>query len=385
MTGKYDYAIVGAGCSGLSLAVELFHSVPQGSRIALIDPRRSYHMDRLWCFWNTQPHRFTGAVRHEWPRWKVRYNGKEVVHESSRFVYQYLPAETFYASALDEIESYSSADLLLGTKAGKIIETNDTATVVTDKGPINARLVFDGRNSPGLHVGSGHLLQHYTGQRVRVESPVFDPSTMTLMDFDIPQQGGISFIYVLPFSPTEALIEPTVFSMSPHETPVYTQMIQDYLQSRFSIANYEILFQEQGIIPMTTQKPRSNDAKRIIPIGTAGGMVKGSTGYGFMAIQETSQRIAARVSGGSIGTLPEPRSELATILDQIFLSSLRRHPKAAPKVFFKLFKRVPPHHLIPFLSDKADLLDMAKVIFAMPKLPFIREAFHSMRAKEVLV
>ena len=385
MTEKYDYAIVGAGCSGLSLAVELFHSVPAGSRIALIDPRRSYHMDRLWCFWNTQPHRFIDAVRHEWTRWKVRYNGKEVAHESSRFAYQYLPAETFYASALEEIESYSSADLFLGTKAEKIIETNGTATVLTDKGPVEARLVFDGRNSPGRHVGSGHLLQHYAGQRVRVASPVFDPGTMTLMDFDIPQRDGISFIYVLPFSPTEALIEPTVFSMSPHETPVYTQMIRDYLQSRFGVTNYEILFQEQGIIPMTTQKPRSYDAKRIIPIGTAGGMVKGSTGYGFIAIQEISQRIAAGISGGSLRPLPEPRSELATILDRIFLSFLKRHPKAAPKVFFNLFKRVPPHHLIPFLSDKADLLDMAKVIFAMPTLPFIREAFHSMRAKEVPV
>lgn len=208
---------------------------------------------------------------------------------------------------------------------------------------------------------------------------------MTLMDFDIPQQGGISFIYVLPFSPTEALIEPTIFSMSPHESPVYTQMIRDYLQSRFGITNYEILFQEQGIIPMTTQKPRSDDANRIIPIGTAGGMVKGSTGYGFIAIQKTSQRIAASVSGGSMRALPEPRSELATILDQIFISFLRRQPEAAPKVFFNLFKRVPPHHLIPFLSDKAGLQDIAKVILAMPTLPFIREAFHSMRAKEVPV
>ncbi len=385
MTEKYDYAIVGAGCSGLSLAVELFHSVPAGSRIALIDPRRNYHMDRLWCFWNTQSHRFIDAVRNEWTRWKVRYNGKEVFHESSRFAYQYLPAETFYAAALQEIESYSSADLLLGTKAEKIIETNETATVVTDKGPIQARLVFDGRNSPGRHVGSGYLLQHYAGQRVRVASPVFSPGTMTLMDFDIPQRGGISFMYVLPFSPTEALIEPTVFSMSPHEPSVYTQMIRDYLQSRFGVTDYKILFQEQGIIPMTTQRHQSYDTERIIPIGTAGGVVKGSTGYGFNAIQEISQRIAAGISGGSLNPLPEPRGELATILDRIFLSFLKRHPKAAPRVFFNLFKRVPPHHLIPFLSDKADLLDMAKVIFAMPTLPFIREAFHSMRAREVAV
>jgi lycopene beta-cyclase len=284
---------------------------------------------------------------------------------------------------MDEIEKYPSADLLLGTLAETITETNGTATIMTDRGPIIARLAFDGRNSPGRHIGSGHLLQHYTGQHVRVQSPVFDPDTMTLMDFDIPQMGGISFVYVLPFSQTEALIEPTIFSKQPRDVPVYTRMIRDYLQSRYGITDYEILFQEQGIIPMTTQKPQRTNAKRIIPIGTAGGMVKGSTGYGFIAIQEMSQRIAAGISAESIEPPIEPRSQLTTILDRIFISYLERRPDAAPKVFYNLFERVPPQHLVPFLADKADLMDIARVVSAMPKLPFIQEAISSMRTKEV--
>ncbi len=384
MTKQYDYAIVGAGCSGLSLAVELVHSAPANSRIALIDPRRKYTMDRLWCFWNTHPHRFVDAVRHEWNRWKVRYDGNEVVHESSQYAYQYLPAETFYAVALDELDNHSSTTLMLGTAAETIVETNEGAIIPTDKGPITARLAFDGRNSPGRHVGSGHLLQHYAGQHVRVQSPVFDPDTMTLMDFDVPQMGGVFFVYVLPFSPTEALIEPTIFSKQPQDMPVYTRMIRDYLDYRYHIADFEILFQEQGIIPMTTQTPQRSADKRIIPIGTSGGTVKGSTGYGFMAIQQMSQRIAAGLSSDGLGPLPEPRSGLATLLDRIFISFLTRHPDAAPMVFYNLFRRVPPQHLVPFLTDNANLTDMARVVFAMPTLPFIREAMVSMRTKEVL-
>lgn len=383
MINDYDYVIVGAGCSGLSLAVELFHSTPANSSIALIDPRRNYAMDRLWCFWNTHSHRFRDAVRHEWNRWKVRYDGNEVVHESSQYAYQYLPADTFYATALKEIDKHPSANLLLGTSAETIIETNAGATILTDKGPITARLAFDGRNSQGRHVGSGLLLQHYAGQRVRVQSPVFDPNTVTLMDFDVPQMGGVSFVYVLPFSPTEALVEPTIFSKQPQDLPVYTRLIQDYLHDRYDIADYEILFREQGIIPMTTQKPQSSAAKRIIPIGTSGGTVKGSTGYGFMAIQQMSQRIAAGLSSDGAAPLPEPRSELATALDRIFISFLTRHPDAAPMVFYNLFRRVPPKHLVPFLTDTADLADMARVVFAMPTLPFIREAMVSMRTEEV--
>ena len=134
---------------------------------------------------------------------------------------------------------------------------------------------------------------------------------------------------------------------------------------------------------MTTQKPQGTAAKRIIPIGTAGGMVKGSTGYGFIAIQEMSQRIAAGISAERLELLPEPRSQLATTMDRIFISFLERHPDGAPNVFFNLFKRVSPQHLVPFLADKANPMDIARVISAMPKLPFIREAMHSLRPKEV--
>jgi hypothetical protein len=81
--------------------------------------------------------------------------------------------------------------------------------------------------------------------------------------------------------------------------------------------------------------------------------------------------------------MPEPRGELATILDRIFISFLERHMNAAPMVFRNLFKRVPPRHLIPFLADKADLVDIARVVCAMPTLPFIREAMVSMLAREV--
>jgi lycopene beta-cyclase len=58
METVYDYAIIGGGCSGLSLAVELVHAVSGDRRIAVFEPRRSYHLDRIWCFWKTTKHRF---------------------------------------------------------------------------------------------------------------------------------------------------------------------------------------------------------------------------------------------------------------------------------------------------------------------------------------
>jgi lycopene beta-cyclase len=103
-------------------------------------------------------------------------------------------------------------------------------------------------------------------------------------------------------------------------------------------------------------------------------MVKGSTGYGFLAIQKWSQSIAQNIAAGRYQRLPEPRSWLSTCMDRIFLSFLAEHPSQAPEVFFHLFQRVPSDRLVRFLSDKASIMDRLRVIAAMPKRPFIRQA-----------
>ena len=44
------------------------------------------------------------------------------------------------------------------------------------------------------------MLQHFLGQEVEVDKPVFDASTAILMDFRVDQSQGMHFIYLLPYS-----------------------------------------------------------------------------------------------------------------------------------------------------------------------------------------
>jgi lycopene beta-cyclase len=211
---------------------------------------------------------------------------------------------------------------------------------------------------------------------------IFQRHQPVLMDFDVSQHHGITFVYVLPFSETEALVEPTVLSYLPLDPRAYTELIRNYLFERFDLNDYDVLFQEQGIIPMTAELAPPKMATRIIPIGTASGMVKGSTGYGFLAIQKWSRAVAQRIAKGGYRRLPQPRSQLSTYMDRIFLSFIEAHPSEAPKVFFRLFQRVPPNRLVRFLSDSATPGDIARVIAAMPKRPFIRQAARVAVARE---
>ena len=43
------------------------------------------------------------------------------------------------------------------------------------------------------------LQQHFIGWFVQTEQPIFDPSTMVFMDFDLPQKEETRFMYVLLF------------------------------------------------------------------------------------------------------------------------------------------------------------------------------------------
>jgi hypothetical protein len=61
--------------------------------------------------------------------------------------------------------------------------------------------------------GEVELVQRFLGWEVEVDSPVFDPSILTLMDFRPGDEGAVCFMYVLPFSPTRALLEHTTIGI----------------------------------------------------------------------------------------------------------------------------------------------------------------------------
>jgi lycopene beta-cyclase len=374
MKKVFDYAIVGAGCSGLTLASFMASQAPPQTSVALIDLRTSYQMDRVWCYWNIFPHIFQEAVQHSWQRWKIRHRGEEIVLSSQRYPYHYLPADAFYQKAFDNISQHGGIQLHLGKAVKNLVEEYGHVRIKTGNGDLFARHVFDGRLRSDDLKKWRCLLQHYGGQIIESNQPVFDPETMTLMDFDIPQKEGIAFAYVLPFSSRRALVEPTFFSYRPLEADDYRAFIRAYLLDRYQINEYSVEFEEQGIIPMLPRVQGSRPSPRVHRIGTHAGMVKGSTGYGFLAIQRWTPILVKHYLTQAPHELQPPRSRFSMLLDSIFLEYIEQHPQQAPVIFFNLFNDVQPDALVRFLSDMATPSDYAAVIGSMPKWPFLKTA-----------
>jgi len=64
----YDYIILGAGLSGLTLAYRMAQDpFFDTTSILIIDQSTKEENDRTWCFWESQPDIFEAIVSHQWP------------------------------------------------------------------------------------------------------------------------------------------------------------------------------------------------------------------------------------------------------------------------------------------------------------------------------
>jgi lycopene beta-cyclase len=387
-----DVIIAGAGLSGLSLALALLDAgLPDEARIVIVDPRETLNgADRTWCFFDLVPHAFESAITHRWPQWRVRNGTAEVLRSEPGITYCHIPGERFYKVALERLAAAGKrVQFLLGVTVEHLDDRGTHVDVHTSAGMLRASLAMDSR-PPSLTYAAGgrkdiHLLQHFRGRVVRSAEPVFEVGTATLMDFDVSQAHGLHFIYVLPFDAYTALVESTFFTEDLLPEAVYEEAIETWLARRRPGAVFQTISRESGVIPMTTVPFNAWPSPRIVRIGTAGGHVKPSSGYAFLAVQrfvaEFAPRVVAALRTGGCAEPPAVRSPRTVVLDSIFLSYLRRLPARAPDTFYRLFERVPPGVLARFLSDTGTLADDLTV---MRRSDSPRLALESFRAAPLL-
>ena len=189
------------------------------------------------------------------------------------------------------------------------------------------------------------------------------------MDFSINQNSSTQFMYILPFSKTEALVEYTLFSEQLLETDKYKSALKDYLSSS-GILNYQIKSRESGKIPMTCYPFFELNTKNILNIGSAGGWSKPSTGYTFKNIDRNTSRI--------LDFLKEDRSFKEFLKKDrfwfyylIFLDVLFYKNHLGKTLFTSMFKKNDPKTIFRFLDNKSSIYEEFKIMLSFPKLIFL--------------
>ncbi len=386
MEDHLPIVIVGAGCAGLSQAVHLLEAGVTRP-IHLIDGRLCFDRDRTWCGFSTRPHPFDACTTHTWDAWRVSDTEATATAKPKRYRYAHIPADRFYENALCRLRDAVNVKLTLGTQVDQVIDAGTHAVVVLADGRrFNAGLVLDSRPL-GMDAFLGEkfdvcLFQQFVGLHVRAASDVFEPGHVEMMDFRVEQAGAIRFVYVLPYSPTEALIEATAFYERPRSFDDLENVALQYALARHGLERPSVLHRERGLIPMSTATIETRPATRVIRIGLAGAAAKPSTGYAFGHIQAASAALARDIALGLPAvalTAPKHRRATSTFLDRVFLCYLRRHPERAPALFTRIFARCNADAVARFLTDAGGVTDDLRMISAMPKWPFIMEACRSWR------
>ncbi|MCX6106930.1 MAG: beta-carotene 15,15'-dioxygenase, Brp/Blh family [Proteobacteria bacterium] len=366
----FDFAFVGGGLSGLLRADRLLDQLKECQRIAIIDPQCDSLKSKTFAFWTKKsdpPHYLSKLVSHRWNYLKITGSDGAIIKESlGDYCYESISGERIFEYLSSKLNGDSRV-FRLNTAVQAI---NDSAEEAKDQSRALIKLE-SGQEISASHAfisplkQSPSLLQSFTGFEILTNTDYFDPDTVDLMDFRVPQDDQVRFVYVLPFSARHALVEFTIFSSEIPSCETRESILIDYIKNKLKIESFSILKKETGVIPMNGDPeplfvPSFNSANSTV-IGGAAGMIKPSTGYSFKRNLDAQEK-----------NVNSKYFDLRfRFYDSLMLDLMRTHGGQLSDIFFRLFKNNSVGSIFEFLDEKSSVSKEARIFASLPKLPFI--------------
>jgi lycopene beta-cyclase len=373
---KYDYIIAGSGCAGLSLLYRMLKdSQLSQKQILVIDKAVKNKNDRTWCFWEKGNGLFEHIVTHQWKTLEFLSDDFQRKYDMPEYRYKMIQGIDFYTYVLDFAQEFENVTFVSETILN-INSVDAAAEVTTETATYTAEYVFNSTNLfyPKMDTDNS-LLQHFEGWVIKTKTPVFDKNVGRLMDFRLSQEHGATFMYVLPTSETEALVEYTLFSEKVLDKQDYKEALKAYIKSYLKVEDYEIKHTEFGIIPMSLAKFSRNvpNEKHIINLGTAGGFTKASSGYTFQFVQKHTENVIDLLKKGKH---PNPqltfRDKMYQWYDRTLLEVILSDKMEGKEIFATIFKNRPIETILAFLGNESSVWEDIKVMTCLPILPFLK-------------
>ena len=378
---KYDFIIAGAGCSGLSLLYRILQTPSlQNKSILVIDNDQKKNNDRTWCFWEKDPGSFESIVHARWNTLEFISDTLNKKVNLGPYTYKMIQGIHFYNFVLEYAKKFKNIVFLQDSLTG-IDSTINEATVITKKGAYTAKYVFNSTNlfNPKINKKNS-LLQHFKGWKIKTINPSFNSKVGRLMDFSVSQENGTTFMYVLPSSSTEALIEYTLFSTSILKQETYVKELKKYIKDVLKIENYTIEHEEFGVIPMSLAKFEQNPKLNVINIGTSGGYTKASTGYTFQFIQKNVLDIVKNLKTGKSPVQKLSfKNKIYRWYDRTLINVLLAKKMTGKEVFTVMFKKNSVKKILAFLSNETNIYEDILIMKSFPKFPFLIAGIKSLK------
>lgn len=373
----FDYGIIGRGAAGLQLAMAMFADpFFINKKILIIDRADKNINDKRWCYWEEGTGQWDALISHQWEIGEFYSHDKTIPLNLLPYRYKMLKSEDYYRHAASHLQSHPSFTWV-DDEVVDVTESDSGVRIKTANTNYEVNLCFDSRIHPDFYQSQDkyiRVLQHFKGYFIEFDKPVFDPSSMVLMDFRAGEKDQTSFMYVLPTSQNRALVEYTLFTDSLLEDHHYESNLKAFISRYISEQPYTILEQEQGIIPMSNFPFHHYSTDRIVKIGTAGSWVRPSTGYSFKNTEHYVRLVIENIKAGR-----KPQDNLFIkkyqYFDTLMLDVLKYENSAGPRLFEEMYAHNKIQRIFRFLDGKTSWWEDLSIIWSFSPRPFIKALF----------
>jgi lycopene beta-cyclase len=350
---EYDVVFVGGGLAALLLLQELRNALPD--RVAVIDPSPLIERSPVhWSYWSheqTPYDRFAAGV---WRKARVADMPPEPI---APFVLRLVRSTDVFAHVDESLRS--NAIEWLHTTARSITSRSDGLyEIATDSGTVRAGWVFDSAPDLAPIFPSPHeprAVESGTGIHVRADRPVFGAETATLFD----PLDEHTFAYLLPLSPSEALLESACFGSEAQKED--QAPLLRYLRTHYPEVRFQVIHAESGAIPLGFAPPRTKGPRHIL-LGTKRGLIKPSAGYGIVRIARESKHLA-RLWRENRPLPPSWRSPWQwRILDKGFLQLAAQDPRLPLALLHRVMGTIPLSQSLRFIDEELPLGELAPLL-----------------------
>lgn len=376
----FDYIFTGTGLAALMTVYKMIESGKFTDKsILLIDENSKKDNDRTWCFWETENSIWEKSISKKWESALFANADFSRSLDLKPYHYNMVKGLDFYNQVFELISKQSNITFA-NEKVTDINELENHVFVATEKENYTCEKLLNSiyrKSEVENQTQYPVLQQHFIGWFIKSKEAVFNTPQATFMDFSVAQKGNTRFMYALPTSSTEALLEYTLFSHQLLKKEEYEQEIEKYIR-KLGIQDYEIIEKEQGSIPMTCYPFWKKNTQKVLNIGTSGGWTKASTGYTFKSSDKKSTQLVAFLQTETDLRKFHKKTKF-WFYDLLLLDILDRKNELGASIFSSMFKKGNPSLIFKFLDEETSLFEDLKVILKCPKMPFINALIRSNR------
>ncbi len=373
-----DVILVGGGLANCLIAIRLKARSPQ-LRLVLLEQGASLGGNHTWSFHGSD----ISASQLEWlrPLIAASWTSHEIIFPTRR---RTLPGSyhTIFSEQLNEQVCAKLGDAVWTDCS--VAEVASEQVTLADGRELRAKTVIDGRGDPGSR-DLDVRFQKFFGLMVELESPCGLDAPI-LMDARLPQEDGFRFMYSLPFSPTQLLIEDTRYSDTP------TLAVESMRKAIYAYAEargwriVKVLREEQGALPVVLDgdlKAFWAASPGLPRSGIRAGLFHYTTGYSLPEAVRLADDLAGwdNLDSATLAKVIRARS-FRLWRKGLYFRLLNRmlYLASAPEDRYRMleyFYRLPANTINRFYAGSLTNLDKLRIVTGKPPVP-VKQALRSL-------